>query len=153
MRSTASAPAAPSFGWVAGSGLKAGTVQLLALQVSATCSMPVPAYAFEIQTYGARPAKTPTPPRTCCFVLPPGFQLNPTRGDHTNSSAGCVPVLKPMTFMTVWLNDGVSLKRGLSARRPNVNDTLLLACHWSLTYRPNCSAPNCVGRSGSEPVA
>src|SRR4051794_19124145 len=134
MRSTASAPAAPSFGWFAGSGLNAGTGQLsaafvLLVQVSTTDSMPVPPYAFETHTYGARPAKTPTPPRTCCFVLPPGFQLNPTRGDHTTSSAGCVPVLKPMTFMTVWLNDGVSLKRGLSARRPNVKDTLLLACH------------------------
>jgi len=62
MRSTASAPAAPSFACVAGSGLNVGTVQVAALQVSATCSMPVPAYAFEIQTYGARPAKMPMPP-------------------------------------------------------------------------------------------
>src|SRR5881227_98929 len=107
MRSTASAPAAPSFGWVAGSGLNAGTVQVAASQVNATCSTPVPAYALEIQTYGARPAKMPMPPRTCCFVLPPGFQLNPTRGDQTTSSPGCVAVLKPMAFITVWLKDGV----------------------------------------------
>src|SRR5260221_11353248 len=153
MRSTASAPAAPSFAWVAGSGLNPGTVQVAASQVNGTCSTPVPAYALEIHTYGARPAKIPMPPRTCCLVLLPGFQLNPMRGDHTSCSAGCVPVLKPMALMTVGLNEGVSLKRGLSARRPAVTVMLLLTCHWSLTYRPNCSAPNVVGRRGSEPVA
>src|SRR5438105_14082054 len=120
MRSTASEPAAPSFGWAAGSGLNAGTVQLLALQVSATCSTPVPPYALEIQTYGARPAKMPTPPRTCWVPPTTGCQLNPKRGERTVVLCGFEAVLKPIVLCTVGLNDGVSGNDGRSARTPNV---------------------------------
>src|SRR5918911_5581841 len=95
-------------------------VATVAMQLNAIDSMPVLAKAFEIQTYGVRPAKTPMPPRTCCAADPPGFQLKPTRGDHTTVSFGVTAVLRPMALKIVELNDGVSLNDGLSARRPNV---------------------------------
>src|SRR5690349_14587111 len=81
----------------------------VAMQLSAIDSTPVSAKALEIQTYGVRPAKTPMPPRICCAVEPPGFQLKPTRGDHTTLSFGVTAVLRPMAVCTAGLNVGVSL--------------------------------------------
>src|ERR1043166_9269754 len=104
-------------------------VATVAMQLSAIDSMPVLAKALEIQTYGVRPAKTPTPPRTCCAVEVPGFQLKPMRGDHTTDSFGVTAVLRPMALKIWELNDGVSSNDGLSARRPNVSVRFGIMCH------------------------
>src|SRR5512140_2107295 len=77
-----------------GSGLN-GVVQPGALHWSAIVSMPVPPYPLEIQTYGARPWKTPMPPRNCCFPLPDGSQLKPRRGSHVTLVCGLADVDRP----------------------------------------------------------
>src|SRR2546423_808225 len=69
-------------GWASGLTVNAGTESVvtptfafvpanpLLSQTSVPCSRPVLPYAFEIQTYGGRPLKIPTPPRSRVAPLP-----------------------------------------------------------------------------------
>ena len=129
--STESDPVEPRpFGCALGSGLNAGGLQPADVtHARATLKTPVPPYALEIQTYGARPAKMPTPPRTCWVPPATGCQLNPKRGERTVVLCGFEAVLKPIVLCTVGLNDGVSGNDGRSARTPNVRVMLLFMCH------------------------
>jgi hypothetical protein len=94
----------------------------------------VPAYAFDTHTNGVRPAKTPMPPRTCWLPPKPGFQLKPTRGEMTGSSFGVTSVRKPgRAAATIGFADGLSGKRGTSARMPRESVTWLFRRQESLT--------------------
>src|SRR5438128_411069 len=96
--STERDPAEPRpFGCAFGSGLNAGGLQPADVtHASATLKMPVPPYALEIHTYGARPAKIPMPPRTCWSPPICGFQLKPKRGESTVVLCGLLAVLYPI---------------------------------------------------------
>src|SRR5712692_7836411 len=94
----AAVPAGKLFGWLSGSELKVTPSAWQAarvVQLRLTVSTPVPPYPLEIQTYGVRPWKTPTPPRTCCLADVPGFQLKPTRGSHVTFVRGFPEVERP----------------------------------------------------------
>src|SRR6185503_12335925 len=99
------------------------------LVVSDVLNTPVPLKALESHTYGVRPAKTPTPPRS--WSLPLGLQLKPMRGEITMSSFGVAEVLKPRALCTTGLKSGLSGKLGLSPRRPKVRVRRSLTRHWS----------------------
>ena len=107
-------------GWLAGSGVNAGTV--VPVQVSVSCSRPVPTKAFESQTYGGRPVNQPAPPRRSSGRCPSGSKLNPTRGDQSTFPLGKSAVLigRKGFAASAGFWAGLSLN-GTSIRRPAVN--------------------------------
>src|ERR1044072_6757840 len=106
-----------------------GVVARGQLVVSEVRNTPVPLKALETHTYGVRPAKTPTPPRS--WSLPVGLQLKPRRGEITMSSLGVAEVLKPRAFCTTGLKSGWGGKVGLPPPTPKVKVGGSLPRHWS----------------------
>src|SRR5512141_159587 len=88
------------------------------VQTRSSCSRPVLTKAFETQTYGGRPLKMPTPPRTIICPSPLGSQFRPKRGDQS-FPFGDTPVLMPRLSTRPGLVTGLSTF-GRSARRPRV---------------------------------
>src|SRR5262245_25747813 len=97
-------------------------------------SRPLLLYWFESHTYGVRPVKYPTPPRTCDRKAAPLLrsQLKPIRGDHING-AGTTSVAYPKSVTVTGFARGLSGKWGASRRTPYVSVRLDLARHWSPT--------------------
>src|SRR5262245_43521977 len=88
---------------VSGGGLPWVPTPVMRLQVMETCSRPVPVNALDIHTYGGRPEKSPTPPRTIVFPCPLTSQLNPKRGDQLMLPDGKLPVSIPSVSVSALL--------------------------------------------------
>ena len=119
-------------GCAAGSTVKSGTSA--PVQVTWMKSAPVLVNEFESHTYGGRPEKTPTPPRTMVRAWPVTSQLNPSRGDQRMFAFGKSPVLigSAGSFSSAGLVRGL-LMSGMSARRPRVSVKRSDGDHWSWT--------------------
>src|SRR5512140_1582733 len=103
-------------GVAAVSKVKAGTCA--PEHTRSSCSRPVLTKALETHTYGGRPLKTPTPPRTISCPSPFGSQFIPKRGDQS-FPFGDTPVLTPRLSRRPGLVTGLSTL-GRSPRRPKV---------------------------------
>src|SRR5512141_745570 len=119
----APAPPAQARGVAAVSSVNAGTPPPVGVFVHtrSSCSRPVLTKALETHTYGGRPLKTPTPPRTISCPSPFGSQFIPKRGDQS-FPFGETPVLTPRLSRRPGLVTGLSTF-GRSARRPSVKVT------------------------------
>src|SRR4029077_20181516 len=95
------------FGWLVASATNGILLPLLFAAPMRVKSIPVLPYWFEIQTYGGRPAKMPTPPRICSVASPLRSQLTPTRGDHMELD-GVMSVRYPKFATAAGLAVGVS---------------------------------------------
>ncbi len=86
-------------------------------------SAPVLVNEFASHTYGGRPEKMPTPPRTIVRACPVTSQLNPRRGDQRTFALGKFPVLigRFGSFTSAGLVLGL-LMSGMSARIPSVTE-------------------------------